>query len=166
MQKLRILFVCLGNICRSPMAEGLFTHKVSEAGLTDFFEIDSCGTGAWHAGERADVRMRETADSHGIALTSIARQVQTTDFSRFDYILPMDDSNLINLQRFVSRMNNAKATLVKMRFFDSEQPNADVPDPYYGGADGFEEVYRILDRSTQAFLEFLVEKHELVPQQS
>ncbi|MEM7510219.1 MAG: low molecular weight protein-tyrosine-phosphatase, partial [Bacteroidota bacterium] len=103
MQKLHILFVCLGNICRSPMAEGLFKHKVAQSGLSDFFDIDSCGTGAWHAGESADARMRKTAQKHGIQLTSTARQVQTTDFSRFDYITPMDDSNLINLQSFVSR---------------------------------------------------------------
>ncbi|MEM7513106.1 MAG: low molecular weight protein-tyrosine-phosphatase [Bacteroidota bacterium] len=166
MQKLHILFVCLGNICRSPMAEGLFKHKVAQSGLSDFFDIDSCGTGAWHAGESADARMRKTAQKHGIQLTSTARQVQTTDFSRFDYIIPMDDSNLINLQSFVSRMNNANATLVKMRFFDSEAPNEDVPDPYYGGVDGFEDVYNILERSTQAFLEFLVEKHALVPEKS
>ncbi len=94
----RILFVCLGNICRSPAAEGVFQHLLTEAGLDDRFALDSAGTGAWHEGQPADRRMRQAAERRGIQLTSIARQVTAEDFERFDLILAMDASNLQDLR--------------------------------------------------------------------
>lgn len=155
----KVLFVCLGNICRSPMAEGLFLKQVQEAGLANEIKIDSCGTGAWHAGEMPDPRMRETASRHGVNLVSRARKVEITDFRDFDYIIPMDNSNLINLQRMATHVPDIKAAIIKMRYFDEGHENADVPDPYYGGDQGFEDVFEMLERSCAALLAFIREQH-------
>lgn len=158
-----ILFVCLGNICRSPMAEGLFIHLVDQAGLSDQIKIDSAGTGGWHVGAPADPRMRETAKAHGVNLPSKARQVTLEDFDHFDYIIPMDQSNLADLRELQVRKPNSRAKVIKMRHFDPEAPEADVPDPYYGGQSGFEDVYAMLKRSCQMFLEYVAAEHELSP---
>ena len=136
-----VLFVCLGNICRSPLAEGIFRHLVDEAGLTDNFFIDSAGTGAWHVGEAADGRMMV-----------VARQVTAEDLDRFDYVIAMDRSNLQDLQRMVD-LSGADVSLHLLREFDPENEGDEVPDPYYGGASGFEQVYKIVYRSCQRFLE-------------
>ena len=156
-----VLFVCLGNICRSPMAEGMFIHLVEEAGLASQFTIDSCGTGGWHSGERADSRMRQVASQHGIHLPSRARKVQSGDFEQFDYILAMDESNFQDLKLLAARNPNTSAQLLKMRAFDSMGTHEDVPDPYYGGISGFEDVYQMLFRSCGAFLEFVKQEHSL-----
>ena len=158
---IKVLFVCLGNICRSPMAEGIFLHLVQEAGLEDQIEVDSCGTGAWHTGEKADHRMRVTAKRHGIHLPSRARQLKTSDFSEFDYILPMDHSNLREVNRQLGLVDNPKSAVFLMRHFDELDQDAEVPDPYYGGPEGFEHVYEMLMRSNRNFLTYLVEKHKL-----
>ncbi|MEM7656211.1 MAG: low molecular weight protein-tyrosine-phosphatase [Bacteroidota bacterium] len=154
----RVLFVCLGNICRSPMAEGLFIHKVKEAGLEDQFEIDSAGTSGWHEGDRADARMRETAASHGVDLPSRSRQVKESDYRRFDYILAMDESNFRNLKEGHTQTPAATAQLFKMRQFEADAANENVPDPYYGGQRGFEEVYEMLDRATEGLLQHIREE--------
>lgn len=159
----RVLFVCLGNICRSPMAEGLFLHLVQEANLADQIEIDSAGTGGWHVGAPADARMRETAQRHGIYLPSRARQVTLKDFDQFDYILPMDQSNLADLHELQVRTPQARAKVIKMRHFDPEAPGADVPDPYYSGQRGFEDVYEMLERSCRRLLDYIVTEQELSP---
>ncbi|MEM6346862.1 MAG: low molecular weight protein-tyrosine-phosphatase [Bacteroidota bacterium] len=148
----RVLFVCLGNICRSPMAEGLFLHYIKEAGLQDKIRVDSAGTGGWHVGERPDARMQATAKRHNIHLPSRARKTRIEDFLEFDYILAMDDSNLDDLKQLAESSANPQAQLFKMRYFDDEAPNTDVPDPYWGGDQGFEYVYQMLDRSTQKLL--------------
>ncbi|MEM6263675.1 MAG: low molecular weight protein-tyrosine-phosphatase [Bacteroidota bacterium] len=149
----RILFVCLGNICRSPMAEGLFLHLIKEKGLENEFVVDSAGTGGWHAGERADPRMRKTAAKHGVELPSRARKVELADFENFDYILAMDRSNYRDLKNLQQQVANSTAQVYLMRHFDPQAPDTDVPDPYYGGAEGFENVYQMLDRSVAELLE-------------
>lgn len=153
----RILFVCLGNICRSPAAEGAFQRLVDDAGLSDRFVVDSAGTGAWHAGEPADTRMCAAARRRGIALTSLARQVSAADFDHFDYILAMDASNLRNLQQRAPARHHTKIRL--FRDFDPLDPGADVPDPYYGDNDGFDHVLDIVSRTAQALLDQLATRH-------
>lgn len=149
-----VLFVCLGNICRSPLAEGVFVHLVAEAGLTDRFEIDSAGTGAWHVGEAADARASMVASQHGVELVSSARQITDADVLRFDYLIAMDRENLRNIQRMADAAGS-DAQVHLLREFD---PNGngdgdEVPDPYYGGASGFETVYEMVNRSCQGLLE-------------
>lgn len=146
----RVLFVCLGNICRSPAAEGVFLQLLDEAGLTGAFEVDSAGTGSWHLGEPADRRMREAASRRGIALPSRARKVSSEDFSHFDVILAMDADNLATLRRLAPPEAREKITL--FRHFDPDAPDADVPDPYYGDADGFDEVLDIVTRTGRVLL--------------
>ncbi|MEO1448194.1 MAG: low molecular weight protein-tyrosine-phosphatase [Bacteroidota bacterium] len=151
----KVLFVCLGNICRSPMAEGLFLHHMKAAGLSDQIEVDSAGTGGWHVGEPADRRMQQVAKSHGVDLPSRARKVRFSDFTEFDYILAMDHSNFQDLEDLARETPNATADLILMRHFDEVEPDSGVPDPYYGGAQGFENVYQMLDRSTLKLLEHI-----------
>ncbi|MDX2282879.1 MAG: low molecular weight protein-tyrosine-phosphatase [Bacteroidia bacterium] len=156
MEPVRILFVCLGNICRSPMAEGIFQQLVREAGLESRIEADSCGTGGWHVGELPDRRTRQVFEERsGEALASRARQIQLSDFDRFDYILAMDEDNRLDLQAMLGRKPGAKARIFKMRHFDPEAPDANVPDPYYGGIEDFEAVYDMLLRSNREFLGWL-----------
>jgi protein-tyrosine phosphatase len=147
---IRILFVCLGNICRSPAAEGVFHHLISEAGLVDRFTLDSAGTGAWHEGEPADRRMRQAAERRGIALTSAARQVTVQDFARFDHVFAMDASNLRDLQALAPAAHRGKVRL--FRDLDPDGLGKDVPDPYYGDDDGFDEVLNIVTRAGRVLL--------------
>jgi protein-tyrosine phosphatase len=149
----RVLFVCLGNICRSPAAEGVFRQLVTAAGLANEIVIDSAGTGAWHAGEPADHRMRHFAEQRGIRLGSIARQVVPSDFEDFDWILAMDSSNLDHLRRLAHPGHHHK--IRKFRDFDPDAPGADVPDPYYGDDTGFTDVLDIVTRTSEALLAHL-----------
>ncbi|MCL4166425.1 UNVERIFIED_CONTAM: hypothetical protein GTU68_019043 [Idotea baltica] len=150
MEKTGVLFVCLGNICRSPLAEGIFRDKVKQAGLEEHFKIDSCGTSAFHIGEQPDPRSSANAIENGVYLDHQARQFVKADFSEFDYILPMDASNYRNVMRLEPA--NAQGRVVLMRAFDSLEKGEDVPDPYYGGERGFQNVFDILERSTEALL--------------
>jgi protein-tyrosine phosphatase len=159
MDKIHVLFVCLGNICRSPMAEGMFRHLVEQRGLADRFFIDSAGTSGFHEGEKADLRMRRTARGHGVELTSLSRPVRTADFSQFHYILAMDGHNLRDLRNMAEAAGSAGSQLQKMREYDPETQGGDVPDPYYGGDDGFEEVFEILERSCNALLDHILAQH-------
>lgn len=139
------------------MAEGLFIHLVESEGLADKFEIDSAGTSAYHAGELADRRMRTTAATEGIALTSRSRQILKQDLSEFDYVVAMDRSNLSNIKALGQAGANYRAKVFLMREYDPQSDpvrgvDLDVPDPYYGGDNGFREVYDILLRSNQKFL--------------
>ena len=149
-----VLFVCLGNICRSPLAEGVFRHLVEQEGLADRFDIDSAGTGAWHVGERSDARSTLVAEQHGIELDSRARQVVLEDFGRFDYIIAMDHDNLRTLQR-MSEANGSGAHIELLRMYEPERDGDEVPDPYYGGASGFENVYKMVKRSCRGLLKQL-----------
>lgn len=150
MDRIGVLFVCLGNICRSPLAEGIFRDKVKQAGIDGKFKIDSCGTSAFHIGEQPDPRSGANARENGIYLDHQARQFVSADFSDFDYILPMDASNYRNVMNLEPESANGKVIL--MRTFDSEGKGEDVPDPYYGGERGFQNVFDILDRSTEELL--------------
>jgi protein-tyrosine phosphatase len=139
---LRLLFVCLGNICRSPTAEATMRALVREAGLEREVELDSAGTGAWHAGSAPDERATAAAARRGIALEGSARRVRAEDFDDFDLILAMDLSNLEELRR-MAPSEDARAKVRLLREFDpasAETGDLDVPDPYYGDGDGFEHV--------------------------
>ena len=150
-----VLFVCLGNICRSPLAEGIFAALAGERGVGGQFHVDSAGTGAYHSGEPPDSRSTAVAAAHGIRLTGVARQVTPRDLERFDYIVAMDGSNLRSLERLRRRARGGRAEIVMMRDYEPGARDPDVPDPYYGGPDGFERVYRILDRACNGLLDEL-----------
>lgn len=149
-----VLFVCLGNICRSPLAEGVFKELLREEGLSDRFEVDSAGTGAWHVGEAPDSRAAMVASRHGVELESRARQVTPEDLRTFDYILAMDHDNLRNLER-MGDAEDGTAEIRLFREFDAEGTGEDVPDPYYGGPSGFENVYQMVRSSSQGLLQHL-----------
>ena len=156
-----VLFVCLGNICRSPMAEGVFKNHLKVKGLQDKIFADSAGTGAYHVGEDPDHRMCDTAKGFSIILEHKARQFNRLDFEKFDYIIPMDQSNLKDIHSVAGNNPEFLAKIKLMRDFDPVPDSKNVPDPYYGGLDGFTNVYQILDRSTQNFLDYLVKQHNL-----
>jgi len=156
----KVLFVCLGNICRSPMAEGLFKKHVEEKGLSEMIHIDSAGTSNYHIGKQPDSRMCKTALKRGITLDHKGRQLGVSDLDEYDYILAMDQYNFRDI-RSLDKDSQIKASVIMMRDYDSEKSQIDVPDPYYGGEEGFTEVYDILDRCTRNFLKFLCEKHRL-----
>ena len=146
----KVLFVCLGNICRSPIAHGIFQHLVDEAGLHNEIRVDSAGTASYHIGELPDKRARLVCEERGIKLTHRARAFSIDDFHEFDYILAMDHQNLLNIQKLEPETHNAQLSL--MRAFDTSNPNTDVPDPYYGEMKGFVEVYEMLERSCKELL--------------
>lgn len=146
-----VLFVCLGNICRSPLAEGVFRHLVEERGLGHRFTIDSAGTGAWHAGERPDPRSIQVAESHGVDLPGRARQVTPEDLRRFDWVIAMDRENLSALARMADAVDGAPR-LHLLRDFDPDADGDEVPDPYYGGARGFENVYEMVHAACTGLL--------------
>lgn len=155
-QEIAVLFVCLGNICRSPLAEGVFRHILDEEKLSDRFRVDSAGTGGWHVGESPDHRSIRTAATHGVTLSGHSRQIQPEDFRRFDYIIAMDQSNLQDLQRYLEGVGG-NAALYLLREFDPKGgPGAEVPDPYYGGPDGFEAVYAMVERSCRGLLDHVL----------
>lgn len=148
----RICFVCLGNIVRSPLAENLFLYFAEKAGVAEKHIVDSAGTGAWHIGEPPDLRMRRVAARHGLDYEGRARQFKPTDFDRFDLIVAMDMENRADLVR-LARSPEHREKIHLMREFDTfGGPRVSVPDPYYEGIDGFEEVFQIIERSCRGLL--------------
>ncbi|MHB1999240.1 MAG: low molecular weight protein-tyrosine-phosphatase [Solirubrobacteraceae bacterium] len=152
-----LLFVCLGNICRSPTAEATMASLLAQRGLDDAVELDSAGTGSWHVGEPPDARASAAAKERGIELAGHARQVQRSDFERFDLILAMDASNAREL-RALARDGEQEGRVRLLREFDEcarESGQLDVPDPYYGGPDGFERVLDVVQRACEGLLDSL-----------
>jgi len=150
----KICFVCLGNICRSPTAEGVFQHLVNQRNLENYFYADSAGTSAYHIGEPANSKSRQVALNHGVELNSRARKFEEGDLNYFDLILAMDHENLANIKVLAGK-SEPDADVMLLRDFDPIPDSNEVPDPYYGGMDGFEKVYRIVERSCKALLDKL-----------
>lgn len=150
----RVLFVCSGNICRSPTAEGVFRHLVAEAGLSDRIESDSVGLHGWHIGDPPDARSTRAAARRGIDISDLrARQLETADFERFDLLLAMDEGHHRDMLRRATSIQRHK---VRMFMEASEgRPASSVPDPYYGGADGFESVLDMIEQGARAWLRLL-----------
>ena len=163
MSEVSVLFVCLGNICRSPTAEGIFRHLARQRRLDDHLVIDSAGTGGWHAGEPADPRTLAAARRRGIAWDHRARQVRTADFARFDLLVAMDRKNMSDLLD-AAPDEAARAKVVLLRSFDpASRPgdDLDVPDPYFGGDEGFERVLDLCERACAGLLDTLVRERGL-----
>ena len=158
--KTKIMFVCMGNICRSPLAHAVFEDMVRKANVAEHFEIESSGTISYHAGELPDARMRETASRHGVTMNHRARQLKKSDLDQFDIILAMDNENLANIRKLAQNDTQLKKVQLFRDFDPESSGNAEVPDPYYGGAEGFENVYKIVNRTAANLLA------ELTPQKS
>jgi len=140
--QISVLFVCMGNICRSPLAEGIFRHGLAAAQLAELVEVDSAGTGNWHQGDAPDPRSVETASRHGIDISGQrARQLVPEDFDRFDLIFAMDRSNEATMR---ARAPSSRHDKIFLFLDDTLGSRADVPDPYHGGVSGFEDVYQLL----------------------
>ena len=149
---MKLLFVCMGNICRSPTAEGVMRHLLREQGLEDEIVIDSAGTGGWHAGNPPDRRATAAARARGIVLDGAARQVRPSDFDEYDLLLAADRENLADL-RAIAPDEAARAKVRLLRSFDpASQGDLDVPDPYYGGPDGFEDVLDLVEAACRGLL--------------
>ena len=155
MPPVRILFVCMGNICRSPTAEGVMRALVAEAALEDMIELDSAGTGGWHAGDPPDARSVAAARRRGIMVDGAARRISPADFERFDLLIALDASNASGLMS-VAPDERAAAKVRLLREFDPESAagaDLDVPDPYYGGEDGFDHVLDLVDAACKGLLD-------------
>lgn len=153
--KKRVLFVCLGNICRSPTAEGVMQARIEARQLSHLIEVDSAGTIGYHAGERADARMREHAARRGYALNSRARQFAAADLGAFDLVVAMDQQN----RRDILALDDNEAHGAQVRLFCEFVPDSevrDVPDPYYGGAEGFERVLDLIEAGCDRIIDHLV----------
>ena len=152
----RVLFVCMGNICRSPTAEGVMRGLVADAGLSDRIELDSAGTGGWHVGAPPDSRAVAAAAQRGIHLTGAARQVRRADFDDFDLLLAADADNARELRR-IAPDDRAAAKVRLLREFDpaGDGSDLDVPDPYYGGTDGFGHVLDLVEAACRGLLDDL-----------
>ena len=153
-----VLFVCLGNICRSPTAEGVFAHAVNAAGLSDRIAADSAGTIAFHEGEPPDGRAQETALKHGVKIGHLrARQFRAKDFDRFDYVLAMDGGNLRHLN--LARPKEFEGRVQLFLDFASKRKGEEVPDPYDGASEGFEKVFQLVSEASDGLLEAILREH-------
>ncbi|MFM2319182.1 MAG: hypothetical protein RLZZ215_1803 [Pseudomonadota bacterium] len=160
MKKVSVLFVCMGNICRSPTAQGVFESLVERSGLAQAIRVDSAGTHAYHLGSQPDQRSQQAALGRGIDLTrQRARKIQATDFTEFDYVLAMDLQNLQALQAH-AQARQAQNLRLFMEFA-SRWREREVPDPYYGGSQGFERVLDMIEDASEGLLEHLIRQHAL-----
>ena len=160
MSKVSVLFVCLGNICRSPTAHGVFEHFVSVQGLSGVIMVDSAGTGDWHIGHAPDSRSAAVAKERGYTLDHLrARQVTSADFQQFDYVLAMDEQNLIDLKAMCPGDYSGHLSL--FLDFHPEEKIREVPDPYYGGDQGFVDVFTMVEHASEGLLNHIIEKHRL-----
>ncbi len=154
----KILFVCLGNICRSPAAEAVFKQKIKDRDLEKLFVVDSAGTGGWHVGNLADPRMRETALSRGLELTSRSRKIEKSDLYEFDHILVMDNDNLDAVKSLIKDHKNPVNSKIKLILSYSRNSQLEeVPDPYYGGQNGFDKVIDLLDDAMDGLIDSLMD---------
>ena len=159
--KVAVSFVCMGNICRSPTAEAVMRHLVREAGFEHAIALDSAGTGDWHVGEERDKRSRAVAHRRGMPIVGPARQFARSDFDRFDLVLALDEENARHLRHLAST-DKARAKIRLLREFEANAgPGAEVPDPYYGGPEGFEHVFDICLAACRGLLEHLRKTYEL-----
>ncbi len=156
--KVRILFVCMGNICRSPTAEAVFRARVEKAGLAQHILIDSAGTHDYHIGNPPDARTQRTASKRGYDMSNLrGRQVEVADFARFDYVLAMDRANLSILNRFCPQDSHGHLGLFLE--YATQHNEREVPDPYYGGADGFERVLDMIEDAAEGLLGHIRKTH-------
>ena len=158
MKKVKVLFVCMGNICRSPTAEGVFRHLVKQQQLEDFIETDSAGTHAYHVGEPPDRRAQLTATNRGIDISDLkARRVHENDYEEFDYILAMDRDNL---EILMSQTPEHLVDHIRLFLeFAEDHPESEVPDPYYGGSQGFEKVFDMVHKAAEGLLRDIQSRH-------
>lgn len=157
--KTKILFVCLGNICRSPLAETIMNDLLEKRGLQDFYSVDSAGIIDYHEGERADYRMRCHASFRGYDITHLSRPVQKSDFEKFDLIIGMDNQNVRDLQS-LAETEQQRDKIQKMTLYCPEFNRDTVPDPYYGGDAGFELVINMLEKACANMIDALEQKRE------
>lgn len=159
-ETINVIFVCLGNICRSPAAEGIMKKMVEDENLQDKIFVDSAGTSSWHEGELPDDRMRKHGDRRGYDFCSRARGFKSSDFNNFDYIIVMDGNNYNNVKKLASSEEDL-SKIYKMTHFSLNKTRDDVPDPYYGGPDGFELVMDLLEDACKGLLKEIKTKIKL-----
>ena len=159
MNKIKVLFVCMGNICRSPTAHGVFQALVNEQGLSDRILVDSAGTHSYHIGSAPDPRSQDTARSRGVNLAGLrARQFQSQDFLEFDFLIAMDQSNLANMASI--KPDKPRARLDLMLDYSKQYQHSEVPDPYYGEA-GFDRVFDMVSEASQGLLQHIRQQYHL-----
>ncbi|MGH1552528.1 low molecular weight protein-tyrosine-phosphatase [Streptomyces sp. L7] len=156
----RVSFVCTGNICRSPMAESVFRARVEEAGLSDRVEVESAGTGGWHEGDGADPRAVAVLAEHGYGTSHVARQFQSSWFSRLDLVIALDGGHRKALRRLAPTEQDAQKVHLLRSYDPAAGDDLDVPDPYYGGLDGFEECLEMVEAASEGLLAAVREEVE------
>ena len=160
-EKIGVLFVCLGNICRSPSAQGIFQHQVNEAGLAEYFLVDSCGTAAFNVGKSPDKRAIEATQRYGYQINDqIARQISNEDYQRFDYIIPMDRKNMMSITAWQPADYSGEIKLL-MEYHPNNRGNTQIPDPYHEGVEKFFPIIEVIEQASAGLLSKIREKHQI-----